>query len=132
MIEIRIYNIYKMIIKYGIFGDKMMFILLEAFFIVLLLYALSYEVYPFRNSNLNIIVKRGKESQQKFMIAYAILAPIVMLIFSIIDTDILKGYKLIIVIVNLIFLFWLTNHSSWFRNKIIGFFNKLQSKEEKR
>ena len=126
MIEMRI-TIYEMIIKYNIFGDKMMFILLEVLFGVLLLYALFYEIYPFRNK----IVKRAEKSQQKFIIAYAILAPIVMLIFSIIDVDILKGYKLIIVIVNLILLFWLTNYSGWFRNKIIGFFNKLQSKEEK-
>ena len=130
MIEIRIYNIYKMIIKYNIFGDKMMFILLEFFFGVLLLYALSYEIdykiFPSYRKT-----KRGEKSQQKFIIAFTILASIVILIFNIIDLDILKGYKLIIVFVNLIFLFWLTNCSSWFRNKIIGFFNELQSIVEK-
>ena len=86
-------------------------------------------MFPSLGSKLT--VKRGKESQQKFIIVYTMLSPIVMLIFSIIEVEILKGYKLIIVIVNLIFLFWLTNYSNWFRNKIIGFFNKLQSKEEK-
>ena len=105
----------------------MLFILLEVFFGALLLRALLYEIYPFRNKK----VKRGKESQQKFIIVYMILAPIVIWIFSSINVDIPKGYKIIIVIVNLIFLFWLTNCSSWFRNKIIGFFNKLQSKIEK-
>lgn len=128
MIGIRIYNIYKIIVKYGIFGDKMLFVLLEVFFGVLLLRAFLYEIYPFRNKK----VKRGKESQQKFIIVYMILVPIVIwMISSSINVDIPKGYKIIIVIVNLIFLFWLTNCSSWFRNKISGFFNKLQSKIEK-
>ena len=130
MIEIRIYNIYRMIIKYDIFSDKMMFILLEMFFIILLIYAISYEIgYKIFPSFMKVI--RTEKSQQKLIIAFMILASIVILIFNIIDLDILTGYKLIIVIINLILLFWLTNYSSWFRNKIIGFFNKLQNVEEK-
>jgi hypothetical protein len=73
-------------------------------------------------------VKRGEKSWNYFYIAYGILSVIVIQIISV--SDFAKGCKVFIVFVDLGTLLYLAFFNSWFRNKIIGFIVKSQTKEE--
>lgn len=73
-------------------------------------------------------VKRGEKSWNYFYLAYGILSVIITQIISLSDFG--KGCKVFIVFVDLGTLLYLTFFNSWFRNKIIGFIVKSQTKEE--
>ncbi|MCD6295511.1 MAG: hypothetical protein J7M20_11490 [Deltaproteobacteria bacterium] len=73
-------------------------------------------------------VKRGEKSWNYFYLAYGILSVIIIQIISLSDFG--KGCKVFIVFVDLGTLLYLAFFNSWFRNKIIGFIVKSQTKEE--
>jgi len=73
-------------------------------------------------------VKRGAKGWNYFYLAYGILSVIVVQIISV--SDFAKGCKVFIVFVDLGTLLYLAFFNSWFRNKIIGFIVKSQTKEE--
>jgi hypothetical protein len=73
-------------------------------------------------------VKRGEKSWNYFYLAYGVLSVIVIQIISLSDFG--KGCKVFIVFVDLGTLLYLAFFNSWFRNKIIGFIVKSQTKEE--
>ncbi|HED38510.1 MAG TPA: hypothetical protein ENI76_09760 [Ignavibacteria bacterium] len=74
-------------------------------------------------------IKRGERSQSYLWLAYTILLTITIATISVLPIDTL--YKIIAIILSVFFLFRLCLHNSWFRNKIVGIFNKVAEKEEK-
>lgn len=81
-----------------------------------------------RNS-IEMKVKRGDKSQSYFWRAFIILLTITIAIISILNVDVL--YKIVAIIFSATFLFYFCLHNSWFRNKIVGIFNKVANREEK-
>lgn len=106
-------------------SDMMMIFSLHLVLLILVLYSI---LGSHRMKRDMATVKRGEKSWSYFYLAYGILSVIVIEIISV--SDFAKGYKIFIVFVDLGALLYLTFFNSWFRNKIIGFIVKSQTKEE--
>lgn len=77
---------------------------------------------------MEIKVKRGEQSQVYFLSAFTILQTTGIAIVSVIDFPTI--YKIITLVVLVFSLTHVCFFNTWFRNKIIGFFNKVSQKEE--
>lgn len=74
-------------------------------------------------------VKRGETSWGYFASTYGFLSVILLQIIN--TTEAWKGYKTITTITDLWLLMYLCFYSSWFRNKIVGMFEKSKNMTEK-
>ena len=81
-----------------------------------------------KNSKLGIKVKRGNTSWEYLIISYNILTIFFIAIVSV--SIYFNEYRIIIIIVDQIFLVYLCFFSDWFKNKIIGTFSKIKSLED--
>ena len=73
-------------------------------------------------------VNRGEKSWNYFYLVYGVLSVIAIPVISLSEFG--KGYKVSIALIDLGTLLYLALFNSWFRNKIIGFVVKSQTKEE--
>jgi 4-hydroxybenzoate polyprenyltransferase len=75
-----------------------------------------------------IKIKRGDISWGYFVITYTVLLAVILAIISVLNIN--WFFKIIFIILTVIFLFWLCFRNDWFRNTIVGFITRLKSKEE--
>ena len=85
-------------------------------------------VTRFKKSKLSMKVTRSITSWEYLIISYNILTVFFIAIVSV--SIYFNEYKIIIIVVDQIFLVYLCFLSSWFKNKIIGTFIKIKSLEE--
>jgi len=107
-------------------SDKVIFPLFELLFLLFIVYAIVMNMIS-RRKGVGA-VKRGEKSWNYFYLSYGIASVILMQIISVSES--LKDYKVIISIVNLIFLLYLTFYNGWFRNMILGFIRKSRELKE--
>lgn len=74
-------------------------------------------------------VKRGETSWGYFASTYGFLSVLLLQIIN--TTEAWKGYKTITTIIDLWLLMYLCFYSSWFRNKIVGMFEKSKNMTER-
>jgi len=74
------------------------------------------------------VVKRSEKSWNYFYLAYGVLSVIATQVISLSEYG--KGYKVYIALVDLGALLYLGFFNDWFRNKVIYFVVKSQTKEE--
>lgn len=79
--------------------------------------------------SIELNLKRGDKSWNYFQIAYGFLLAISLSIIAVLDIK--SIYKVILILVLAVFLFWLCFYNDWFRNKIVGIFTKSQEKVER-
>lgn len=108
-----------------IISDTFMLIFLH---LILLIIVLSAVQGSCRMKGDGASIKRGEKSWRYFYLFYSVLSVIMMQIISF--SEIGKGYKIYIAVVDLLTLIYLAFFNGWFRNKIIGFVVKLLTKEE--
>lgn len=82
-----------------------------------------------KKATLEMEVKRGEKSWAFFPIVYNILLTLSVGIVSVFE--ICWFYKISVMILVAILLFWLCFFNKWFRNKIVGLMSKSQEKIEK-
>ena len=111
-------------------GDAVVFPAFQTLFLALFLYAFVKDRGWFaRDTGFSATVKRGKEGWANFHLMYGLLA--VIFVETINTTDILKGFKTIIILADLSVLFYLCFFNGWFRNKTIGIIIASQNMEER-
>jgi hypothetical protein len=110
---------------YFIFSDSVWYILIEIFFIGIVVYA--FLKHQLHRGSPQVI--RGDTSWQYIFMTWIILSLIIVNVIS--SANILIGYKTFITIINLAFLVYLVFMNSWFRNKIVGFWNWFRHIPEK-
>lgn len=81
------------------------------------------------SDKLEIQVKRGDKSWNYFVIVCNILLVLVIAIISVLSIEWL--YKVVLILISSVFIFWLCFFNAWFRNKIVGIMSKSQEKVEK-
>ena len=114
---------------YFLLNDRVWFSLLELLLIGFYIFALIKQSYYRFKRGISAEVIRGDMSWEYFFITWAILSMILSTVIS--STNILVGYKTLIIIIDLWILFYLVFINGWFRNKIVGFwawFKKLPEK----
>lgn len=88
---------------------------------------------------LKIVTKRGDKSNGYFRYTFAVLVALTLAIvkFLPINGIIINGFyfqsnwvKITLLILLVFFLFRMCFYWGWFRNKIVGIFNKIENKEE--
>jgi hypothetical protein len=94
----------------------------------LLIIVLSAILGSYRMKRDDASVKRGEKSWNYFYLAYGVLSVIFIQVISLSESG--KGYKVYIALVDLGTLLYLGFFNGWFRNKIIDFVVKSQTKEE--
>ena len=82
----------------------------------------------FDSSGLKKDVFRGPESRRRFGVAYGFGSVIILQLIN--ASEAFKGNKVLISIADIAMLFYLCFLSGWFRNKIIGWTSKWESKPE--
>jgi hypothetical protein len=106
-------------------SDMFMILLLHLGLLVIVLYSI-FGSYRMKNDLGR--VKRGEKSWNYFYLAYGVLSVIVIQVIGLSEFG--KGYKVFMALVDVGTLLYLGFFNSWFRNKIIGFVVKSQTKEE--
>lgn len=96
----------------------------------LLIIFLSAILGSYRMKRDGASTKRGEKSWNYLTLFYGGLYAIVIQVISLSEFG--KGYKVFITLMDLGILLYLVFFDSWFRNKIIGFVVKSQTKEEGR
>lgn len=110
-------------------NDCSTFNLLQLLFFLFFLSIYVYDKRWIRKKGGVIIeVKRGDTSWGYFASAYGFLSLILLQIIN--TTEAWKGYKTITTIIDLWLLMYLCFYSSWFRNKIVGMFEKSKNMTE--
>ena len=107
------------------------FIIFEVAFIFLIIYALFNDkrsMWINKNRNLKIEVTRGEGSWNYLVIAFSIALSI--LFFIIKPAEIPYICKIIIGIIDFFLLIYLVFINGWFRNKIVGWANKIRNIKE--
>lgn len=106
-------------------SDIVIILLLHLGLLILVLYAIfvSYRMKLDCAS-----VKRSERGWNYLYLAYGVLSVIVTQVISLSEFG--KGYKIFIALVDLGTLLYLGFFNSWFRNKIISFVVRSQTKEE--
>jgi hypothetical protein len=111
-------------------SDTVAFPAFQALFLALILYAFVKDRRWFtRSKGFSATVKRGKESWTNFHLMYGLLAVVFVEVIN--TTESLKGFKTIITVTDLSFLFYLCFFNGWFRNKTIGIIVASQNMEER-
>ena len=111
----------------SLFQDSVVLLLFEAGLVSLFLRGLFRD---FISRDGWLVVKRGTDSLVKITRFFDLTAPLI--IFSIIEiSNAYKDYKVILLILNYCMWFYLAHFNSWFRNKVIGFYSKFESHNEK-
>jgi len=87
------------------------------------------EVKAETKPSIKLEVKRGEKSWNYFPIMYAILLAVILTIISVLNIQ--WFYKIILIVLSAIILFWLCFFNNWFRNKTVGLMTKSQEKVEK-
>ena len=110
-------------------GDATVFSVLQAIFLALFLFAIVKDrKWLTRDTGFSATVKRGKESWANFHLMYGLLAVVFVEVNT--TTEVFKGFKTIITLVDLSVLFYLCFFNGWFRNKTIGIISASQNMEE--
>lgn len=110
-----------------LFSDQVIFPLFEILLFIIFLYASAKEYRWFtKEASIYGAVKRGEKSWNHFYLAYGVASVVLLQVIN--SSEALKGYKIIISLINLFILFYLAFFNSWFRNKIIGVIIKSQEK----
>ncbi len=79
--------------------------------------------------SLKLRVKRGEKSWNYFVTSFGILSGLAFAIVALLDIG--WRYKVILVIISVILIFYLCFINDWSKNKIVGMMTKLQEKEER-
>ncbi len=79
--------------------------------------------------SLKLRVKRGEKSWNYFVTSFGILSGLVLAIVALLDID--WQYKVILVIISVVLIFYFCFVNDGSRNKIVGIMTRLQEKEEK-
>lgn len=108
-----------------ILSDKVTFIFFELLFLLFFVFAV-WKNWRYRSSPFS--VTRGKTSWDYFYLAYGIVSVIMIQIISVSES--LKGYKVLISILNVGLLLYLMFFNGWFRNKIVGIIQKSKKMKE--
>lgn len=99
--------------------NDFVYIILQAFLILFCLI-----LFLSKKKGNGIKITRGPESFGYFIIVYNILSLIFISVAMV--TDFFKEYIALIIIFNQMLLLYPCLFSSWFRNKIVGFFSRLK------
>ena len=113
------------------FQDFYVFWFLQICLLLVLVYSVTIpSLKSNKNSGLTITLTRGPESQlYLYYSASFFVGAVIVTIFSI--TDVGKGYKIFIFLLDIFVVLYLSLWNSWFRNKIIGWVNEFKTRIEK-
>jgi len=113
----------------GIFGDRTIFFLAEASFILVFILAYSKEKKWFApKGSATLTVNRGEISWQGLVMVYGFLSLIILELIS--TAKHLDGYKTAITILDISILIYLCFFNGWFRNVIISVVSASKNMEE--
>lgn len=104
--------------------NDIVYIILQASLILFCLFLIPKDLRIRFNKGVVAVVERGSEGFGYFIIFYNVLSLIFISIAMV--TYFFKDYIAIIIVFNQILLFYPCLYSSWFRNKIVGFFGRLK------
>lgn len=121
-------------------SDRFIFPFSQVLFIDVFMYALNKRMRlikrileklggPKRGSEATAIVKRGPGSWQRLYLFFGFASVALMQLINISES--LKGYKVIIGVIDLASLIYLVFFNAWFRNKVIGLISRSQEMEER-
>jgi len=111
-------------------SDKIIFPIFELFFLLFFVYAIARDKKLIgRKKGAVLSVKRGELSWNNIFISYGLASVVIIQIIS--SSESLKNYKVIISLMNLVFLMYLVFFNGWLRNKIIGIVSKSKNMWER-
>lgn len=103
-----------------------MFFIFEGTLFILFIFAFIIDQ---ANKNSGRVVKRGDKSK-KIITRFSSVIISYLVLQIITNTEILKEYRVILIITNLSLVVYLCFFNNWFRNKIIGFYIKIENRME--
>ena len=81
-----------------------------------------------RHSNLKAEIIRGPESKRRFGVVYGFASVIALQVIN--SSEAFKGHKVLLSLLDLLFLFYLCFLNSWSRGMIIGWMSKWEATPE--
>jgi uncharacterized membrane protein YobD (UPF0266 family) len=112
-----------------VFSDCVMLPLLELLILVILVCAIYKDINAYlRRGGTHATVTRGEKSWLSLVSFWGMSVTVVNIINS---SELVGNYKVVLSLLNLVFIIYLNFFNSYFRNKIIGWTIKAQQFEEK-
>lgn len=111
--------------------DLVLFCFIEALIFVLFVFS-AYRFYIHRrlfpSKGIPGPIKRGEKSWNNFLLTYGIVSVLVLQVIN--SLDALQCCKVLVSVINLVILLHLFLFNGWFKNAVIGLWNKVTEREE--
>lgn len=107
-----------------IVGDATILVVIQGALLILLLFAIGQALRAKRRTGIVAVVTRGDKSMSFLYVFYGVATVVYTLITQVAEAA--TGYKVVIVTADYLALTYLCFFNSWFRNKLIGLYGRIQ------